>query len=106
MVFDLNEYTGRYDGMCCDTEEKAQIFLEFLHKHNRKWYSGKTYLSISNFGNYKSDTIYYFNDGTFGNKRNRQTGYKQLHFDDFDWDVFEIPENVMSFDEILKQENA
>lgn len=66
--FPIEEYTDRDVCMHCQTEQEANIFLEFLHGIGRTWCDGSSYISHSNFDEYTSDTCYYFNKGTFGDR--------------------------------------
>lgn len=83
--FHLEDYQGNYV-MHCDTEEKAKIFLEFLHRCGKSWHSKQSYLEKTNWKTYNKDTCYFFNKRTFGSlKRIEEDNYIVLEFDDFDW---------------------
>ena len=63
--FDITKYYGKHV-MHCKTKEEAKEFCKFLHECGRKWYSGESYDKITNFDEYKSNTIYFFNEGLYG----------------------------------------
>jgi hypothetical protein len=48
----------------CDTEEKAKKLLSAFDKMGRKWRSGESYAEITNWEDYKEETLYY-NDGCY-----------------------------------------
>lgn len=52
--------------MHCKTEEEARDFCHYLHKIGRSWVGGRSYVGTTNYEEYKEDTIYYFNQDTFG----------------------------------------
>lgn len=79
--FDITKYYGNFV-MHCKTEEEAKEFCKFLHKCGRKWYSGDSYDKITNFNEYKSNTIYFFNEGLYG-ELEYNADYTILEFDDF-----------------------
>lgn len=81
--FELDKYKDNFC-MHCNTEEKAKIFLRFLHKYDRNWLLGDSYLAKTNWEVYKEDTCYEFNDGTYCSLAgSKQEKYKILEFDDF-----------------------
>lgn len=80
--FDITKYYGRY-AMHCKTEEEAKEFCKFLHKCGREWLSGENYDKITNFDEYKSDTIYYFNEGMYGEIGDEDDDYTILEFSNF-----------------------
>lgn len=65
--FPIEEYTNLEDRVCmhCKTEEEANIFLGFLHSLGKTWCDGTSYLDRNNFDDYRRNTCYYFNDGTY-----------------------------------------
>ena len=67
MKFNIDDYKGKYV-MHCKTQEEARDFCEYLDKIGRCWCSGKSYLHHTNWLDYQSDTVYYFNMGTYGRK--------------------------------------
>ena len=62
--FELNKYKDNFC-MHCDTEEKAETFLKFLHKCGKNWLSGDSYLAYTKWKAYKENTCYEFNKGTY-----------------------------------------
>ena len=83
--FRLEDYNGDC-AMHCDTEEKAKIFLEFLHRCGKSWRTGESYLENAYFKTHQKDTCYFFNQGMFGDLRTaKENKYEILEFDAFDW---------------------
>lgn len=94
--FELDKYKDNFC-MHCDTEEKAKIFLKFLHKYDRNWILGDSYLSKTNWEVYKENTCYNFNDGTYCSLvQSKQKKYTILEFDDFNWDEIRTGDNAMT----------
>ena len=93
--FELNKYKGNFC-MHCNTEEKAKMFLKFLHKCGKNWRSGDSYLAFTKWEAYKENTCYRFNNGTYcsleGSKQEKHT---ILEFDDFNWDEGGIEDNTI-----------
>ena len=84
--FRLEDYPGDYV-MHCDTEEKAKIFGNFLHNAGRIWLFGASYNGKTFWKEYKENTVYFFNYGTYCNKEYAEKeGDTILKFDDFDWE--------------------
>ena len=82
-VFKLEDYAGSYV-MHCDTEDKSKVFLEFLHIQGRMWKEGDiTYKDKTNWNIYNENTVYYFNNGTYGHVELVRYGRTVLEFDDF-----------------------
>lgn len=65
MKFDINNYKGKYV-MHCKTEEEASDFCNYLDSIGKKWNSGSFYDDHTNYSDYKSNTVYYFNNDTYG----------------------------------------
>lgn len=87
MKFNINKYEGNY-AMHCKTEEEAKIFCRYLNSVGRRWGSGHSYISMTNWDDYGPNTCYSFNSGTYRDKiyyltHNR---YTILEFSDFEWD--------------------
>ena len=100
MRFNAGNYSGN-SVMHCDTESKAQIFLEYLSEAGKRWCNGDSYLVTTNFKIYGAETVYYFNKGSYGSLHYASVnGYEILSFDDFDWGEEPI-EQTMSFDAFL-----
>ena len=110
MRFDLNDYQDRYVAMHCPTNDNAKVFLKLLRDHGRTWNDGSKYnLAATYHGAYKRDTVYYFNNGSYGSRRNAESRRRLvLNFDDFYWgegvDPMEIiveEDDDVLFDEFL-----
>ena len=100
MKFNAEYYRGN-TVMHCDTESKAQVFLEHLSKVGKRWCNGESYLVTTQYGTYGPETVYYFNRGSYGSFYHaHRNGYEILSFDDFDWEE-ESFEQAMSFDAFL-----
>lgn len=85
-VFDLNNYTDEDYVMHCNTREKAQFFLRYLHSMGRRWTDGTSYVSHDDWEAYTDQTVYYFNEGLYSNLPYAIESEKCiLEFDDFDW---------------------
>lgn len=81
--FPIEIFTDPEVCMHCRTEEEANTFLAFLDSIGRRWSSGDSYLSESNFCSY-GDVCYYFNKGLYGDaQRARKRGRTVLEFSDF-----------------------
>ena len=76
MKFDINNYKGNY-AMHCKTAEKAKDFCAYLHSMGKRWSAG-TFWHI-----YGEKTVYYFNDGYFGNIEVACKFYTILEWEDF-----------------------
>ena len=83
MMFDINKYKGKYV-MHCKTSEEAQDFCNYLHNIGKKWQTGGSYLTRTNYEVYQENTVYYFNKGAFGNTYAAELHeYKILEWSDF-----------------------
>ncbi len=78
--FDINDYTGSY-AMHCDTNEKAEVFLEYLSKVE-KMYDSKTFMVNCGLSNEK--LVHFVNNPLSGDEKHYSMA-KILEFDDFDW---------------------
>lgn len=87
MKFNINKYMGNY-AMHCKTEEEAKIFCRYLDSVGRRWGSGHSYISMTNWDDYGPNTCYSFNSGTYCEKTYFLTRnyYTILEFSDFEWD--------------------
>lgn len=87
MKFNINKYKGNY-AMHCKTEEEAKIFCRYLDSVGRRWGSGHSYISMTNWDDYGPNTCYSFNSGTYCDKIYYLTHncYTILEFSDFEWD--------------------
>lgn len=83
VVMNLDDYKGTYV-MHCPTEESAKLFCEFLYENGRAWKSGDSYLLKTSWENYEEDTVYFFNEGTYGRiDIAEELGYRVLEIEDF-----------------------
>lgn len=101
-VFKLEEYAGNYV-MHCDTEDKSKVFLEFLHIQGRMWGSRATYReNTTHWNQCKENTVYYFNEGTYGDINIVFPKYIILDFDDFIFEGIEklAGEKIMKYDNV------
>ena len=87
MKFNINKYEGNY-AMHCKTEEEAKIFCRYLNSVGRRWGSGHSYISMTNWDDYGPNTCYSFNSGTYCDKIYYLTHncYTIPEFSDFEWD--------------------
>lgn len=71
--------------MHCKTEEEAKSFCRFLHKNGRRWWHGPSYLEYDFWDEYEDDTVYYFNEGVYGDAEcaKGKEGYTVLEWSDF-----------------------
>lgn len=83
MTFDINNYKGKYV-MHCKTEEEAIDFCNYLHSVGRRWTFEESYASDTKWQNYKSDTAYNFNQGSFTSI----SWYKDLNYTILEWSDF------------------
>lgn len=86
--FNIDDYKGQDVAMWCNTPEKAQTFVEHLSNLGKEWANGDDYLDDNMWYVYKDQTLYSFNDDTFGSLG--VTGVVTdviLNFDDFDWSI-------------------
>ena len=65
MNFNINLYSGKY-AMHCKTHEEAKSFCNYLHSINRDWANGNSYADFTYWKDYKKDTCYSFNTGSYG----------------------------------------
>lgn len=84
MKFNLNDYKGKY-AMHCKTKEEAESFCRFLDLHGRRWFDEGSYLKVDKWDTYKTDTAYYFNQGTYGSVEHirRSENFVVLEWSDF-----------------------
>ena len=83
MFFDINKYKGRY-AMHCKTEEEARDFCNYLHSIGKCWCSGEKFTAHTNFCVHKHNTVYFFNDGQYGDLGSTKAlGYRILEWSDF-----------------------
>ena len=83
MYFNIDAFAGDY-AMHCKTEKEAIDFCIYLQKHGRCWNTGDLYTDTSMWNRLGSDTVYYFNEGVFGNICSaKEAGYTILEWEDF-----------------------
>ena len=84
MDFDINNYEGNFV-IHCKTQEEAQNFCAYLHSVDRIWVDGNPYVvDNTNWYIYRENTVYHFNDGTYGTYKYAQdNGYTILEWEDF-----------------------
>ena len=88
IVMNLDEYKGNC-AMHCTTEESAKLFCNFLNEMGRFWNDGTSYLAVSYWNNCKENTLYFFNEGLYGDYRFRDEKCTILEIEDFIQDVKE-----------------
>lgn len=66
MKFNFDEWKDKDVCMCCETKEEAESFCQVMEDAGLMWKSNTSYTKDTNFDRYLSDTVYYFNNGTFG----------------------------------------
>ena len=69
MKLNLNKNPFKSCKACvhCKTYREAIKFLKYLDSIGKFWRSGDRYTDHSNWNTYKENTVYYFNEGCFGN---------------------------------------
>lgn len=83
MKFNIDNYEGKYV-MHCKTEEETEDFCNYLHRMGRRWVTGDSYVKRTNYEEYQENTVYYFNNGTFGSAHVAELHeYKILEWSDF-----------------------
>lgn len=84
--FDLRLYRTETMAMHCKTELQARIFCNYLDSQGLTWLTSEKYTEDNCFRFYKDKTLYYFNQGAFGelNEETEKEDYI-LEFEDFDW---------------------
>ena len=92
MVFEIDPYRYRYDCMHCDTEEKANAFLNYLVNIGHPLWDEHLDGGVevyNRYSSYKEKTCYAFNDHTYcyiDYFKNKDCFI--LEFDDFEWPNF------------------
>lgn len=88
--FDFNS-TGASErcGMHCRTEYEANTFLIALSRLGRTWSTGRKYTEYNYFEDFKEDTVYYYNNGTYGNIVRADRRATIFEFSDYNWDIYE-----------------
>lgn len=96
--FDFRNYFGFYV-MQCENEEQDKKFRQAMNKFGLKWLDDESYLSRTKWEENKENTVYYFNEGTFGGQQKAiDKGYEILKFSDFSWTKYiDMPEDIKNF---------
>lgn len=107
--FEIEKYTGIYDVMHCNTEEKANaFFLQFLVNIDHPLWGEHLEEGVechNRYSRYREETCYAFNDHTycslnFFKKKNSLI----LEFDDFEWPNFkEVMIDSTKIDSLLAE---
>ena len=83
MIFNIDDYKGKY-AMHCKTREEAKDFCQYLHSIGRHWSSGSWYSEVTNYSAYGEDTAYAFNIGQYSPADYYyRNGYTILEWSDF-----------------------
>lgn len=82
MKFDINDYKGKY-AMHCKTKEEAKDFCAYLDSIGRMWNIGDRYIDYNCYDSYQEDTVYFFNEGTYGKINYVDADYTILEWEDF-----------------------
>lgn len=83
MKFDIENYKGKYV-MHCKTGKEARDFCSYLKDIGRRWLSGKSYDDKTKWNMFKENTVYYFNEGGYGEYNlAKKGGYKVIEWEDF-----------------------
>lgn len=82
--FDFNALKGKDVCMHCKTEEEAEDFCKVMDAAGLRWSSGESYLEMSCFDDYKEQTCYCFNRGTYNSTvYAKDKGYQILEWSDY-----------------------
>ena len=66
MKFDFDKWQDEKVAIHCKAEEEANDLCKELNENGFNWIDGTSYLDDNCFSIFSSDTLYYFNEGTFG----------------------------------------
>lgn len=104
--FNIEDYNKRDYVMHCNTQEKADIFCEYLYSIGKPGCSEDERLEARMWDTFKNNTCYNFNTDAYADiywyKKN---GYTILEFDDFDWSAFahtEKKKRVATFQDYMR----
>ena len=108
-TFDLRLYRTENMAMHCKTELQARIFCNYLDSQGLTWLTSEKYTKDNCFSIYKNKTLYYFNQGAFGEltEETEKEDYI-LEFEDFDWSDqknFFIKEELKNGDIVETKDN-
>ena len=82
--FDFDAWKGKDVCMHCKTEEEAEDFCKVMDKAGLRWSNGESYLEMSCFDDYKEQTCYCFNRGTYNSTVYAENkGYTILEWSDY-----------------------
>ena len=82
-MFDFSKWENRLVAMHCKSEKEAKLFCEEMDKFGLSWDNGKSYIEEDCWGNFKENTVYYFNEGLLGRLRFVPGKYKILEYSDY-----------------------
>lgn len=101
MKFNIEDYLGDYV-MHCPTEESVEVFTNYLQTE-RKWIIGTSYYSNNGYDKYWENTVYYFNEGLYGDIEIVPPEYNILEFYNFDWtDESPYEKSDITLEEVLE----
>lgn len=82
--FDFYARKGKDVCIHCKTKEEAEDFCKVMDKAGLRWSSGESYLEMSCFDDYKEQTCYCFNRGTYNSTvYAKDKGYQILEWSDY-----------------------
>lgn len=83
MEFNINNYPGFF-AMHCKTKEEARDFCNYLDTIGKTWWNMSSYKRNHHWGEFREDTVYYFNEGAYGCISARYpVSYRILEWSDF-----------------------
>lgn len=84
MKFNLKNYENKTVVMHCETEEEAKSFCEHLCRLGKSWCDGTSYIKDTYWNDFKKNTCYRFNEGTYQDKDYfERMGYTILEWSNF-----------------------
>lgn len=108
MYFNIEAFAGDY-AMHCKTEKEAIDFCTYLDKHDRCWRTADLYINNTMWDRLKENTVYYFNEGTFGDietaKRENYTILEWSDYIDKNPSIF-TKEDLKTGDILLRRDGA
>ncbi len=82
--FDFDAWKDKNVCMHCKSREEAEDFCRDMHKAGLTWVNGDSYLETSCFDDYKEQTCYRFNKGTYNSTVYAENkGYRILEWADY-----------------------
>ena len=83
MYFNIEAFAGDY-AMHCKTEKEAIDFCTYLDRNDRCWRTAALYINNTMWNILKENTVYYFNEGIFGDVETAKRGnYTILEWSDY-----------------------